>query len=379
MGNGSNNNNLSAETRDQIIVINDENNNYKNKFRLKSLFCCGNREQIYEDIDDRIISEREIQIKEKLDKLIVEKKLKELSKETKIEELEIKNLWNNSLIDSNEEIKSIDPYLVNLLRKNKNFKLDLNIDPKSLTNDELLYNIFEPRNLFNIILDWLDDHNFCDLYKKDNLYARYNKNGSFLSKNNYLGYHQHTMDITGLDSVDNNVVINILTNPEYRNWDKNIKKFEILKGINEKFYIERKHFESPIFFISERDKVDKTLLFDLKDDSGVVTTFYINSSVPDGEFYPLVDKVVRIQVFISIFLIRIEEKEEKGIKTKTLHTSGFIQVDPKILLPEWIFNITIPSKSKEYYNNVKKTLEIYEKEGYEGLKIKIAKNEIEES
>lgn len=156
---------------------------------------------------------------------------------------------------------------------------------------------------------------------------------------------------------------NLLGNPEYAKWDKNVKKYEILEKTNpdQEYKITRKHFFKPIFFVSERDKVEKTYSFTHE---GVL--FHWGSSVEEGDFFPLEEEVIRIKPYVSLYAIRIETNEVE--KKRTLIFTGFNQADPKIFLPEWIFNVTIPTKAKEWYKMLREALEIYNEKGYEGLK-----------
>lgn len=81
-------------------------------------------------------------------------------------------------------------------------------------------------------------------------------------------------------------------------------------------YILYSHYNSPIFFISERDVLDKRAEFTHDN------IYYCLSTSVDDEIKPIEENVIRIKSFINLFVIQEDEQ--------FFHFKGFNQVDMKV-------------------------------------------------
>jgi hypothetical protein len=82
-------------------------------------------------------------------------------------------------------------------------------------------------------------------------------------------------------------------------YDSNLKEFKILEK-NEKYSIFYNLLHSPIFFIAERDLVDKRVAF-IKDE------VYYNLSTSVLDYYPLDSKAVRIDTYLNLLILSNDE------------------------------------------------------------------------
>ena len=78
------------------------------------------------------------------------------------------------------------------------------------------------------------------------------------------------------------------------------------------------------------------------------------SSVEEGKYVKKPDEIERMKTFISLFNFYIEYSENS--KPMKIIFFGVNQVDPKMKLPEFILNFTVPMQSKGWYNNLFKVL-----------------------
>ena len=100
-------------------------------------------------------------------------------------------------------------------------------------------------------------------------------------------------------------------------YDPNIKEFYVFEeSRREHSYVFRIAMKSPVFFISERDAVNKKINFMHNDGM-----FYYSSSV-GNDFYPPQEGYVRVNNIINYFHITEDEHSFKF--------NGFGQIDPKV-------------------------------------------------
>lgn len=488
-----NKNENEAITKQDKDNDNKPNKNKEKGFFDDMFMCCGSR-NLNSDYEDDIMKKNENKIKKKLelmkkekaerdknkngnsnnneDSIYLDEKEKSFNKKSNIKNMNANN-EEKSVLDS--DINKINDLNAendgNLNSENANIITDQN-DEKELQFDEndvftylknhfkqlLLINekiihdnniqlipdefieisekeIFDYKlsSLLTLIDQFLNDENFVDLYKKpkDNIYCRYNKNGTYFSNQFCIGFHTYLMDISTLKNIDLEKIKLLWSNPDLiKTWDKNIKDLEYIdrfkynqnENIENSFYIIRKHFFSPIFFISERDKLEKVSVFNLKNNKGEKTWFHFSTSLntvnpvkedlnkvendylnkteinkSNSENYALNDKneiifenidskykiseeIVRISVIFSLFNYHIieindgihikdnnqsnEDNNDSCLKKRFILFSGFVQLDPKISLPEWIYNLTIPSKSKEWYSSFYNALKTFNDKHY---------------
>jgi hypothetical protein len=110
-------------------------------------------------------------------------------------------------------------------------------------------------------------------------------------------------------------------------------------------YILYAHYHSPIFFISERDVLDKRIEF-------VHNGIYYNLSTSvDDELLPPEQNIVRIRNYTNLFIIKEDEDY--------FYFKGFNQIDMKMNLPDTFFNMILPFKVMTFYKTL---LEIMNKD-----------------
>lgn len=489
------NKNENEENTKQDKDIDHKTNKNKEKGFFDDMFmCCGSR-NLNSDYEDDILKKNEYKIKKKLELMKKEKAERSKNKNCNNNEESIfldekEKSFNKKSVMKNEngnneeksefksDLKKINDNDVNLNTDNANIITNPNNEKESqfdendvftylknhfkqlLSNNEKIIHdnniqlipdefidigekeIFDYKlsSLLTLLDQFLNDENFVDLYKKpkDNIYCRYNKNGTYFSNQFCIGFHTYLMDITTLKNIDLEKIKLLWSNPDLiKTWDKNIKDLEYIdrlkynknENIENSFYIIRKHFFSPIFFISERDKLEKVSVFNLKDNKGEKTWFHfstslntINSNKDDLKVkenvnkvenndlnetdlnksnqenyelnekiiekndiiaenidskYKISDEIVRISVIFSLFNYHIietndcihlnennqsvdyKDNNDSCLKKRFILFSGFVQLDPKISLPEWIYNLTIPSKSKEWYSSFYNALKTF--------------------
>lgn len=272
-------------------------------------------------------------------------------------------------MEEKEINKSRDPFLIRYL-KNFNYEKfsdkSLIHDKKSIRKEEENFD-FSKEGLINFFVSYTQNKELTILYDKPNdpFFANFNKYGSVFTKDFYLGYHNYSLDITDLENVNHpEVIYNLMMKPELcQKWDKNVKLHEFLVEPTWEdeaiFSVSRKHFYSPIMIISERDIIDKNILFYIDD-----ILFSFSSSVPEGEYKELEKDVIRIIPQVCLFVIRIE----KTGNTKHAVFHGLTQCDPKMPCPDWFLNFFLPTKCKEWYKSLHETLIVYNKSGYDGVK-----------
>lgn len=122
-----------------------------------------------------------------------------------------------------------------------------------------------------------------------------------------------------------------------KKWDKDLKFVEILEGSKEN-YVVNTWFHSPIFIISEREAIEKRFIFDYEG-----ATYVMSTSIP-MDYYPYKDGVVRVTSYFNLFKV-----VDKGDK---IFYYGVNQVDFKMIIPEFIVNVTLPMKTNEWYQNL---------------------------
>ena len=124
-----------------------------------------------------------------------------------------------------------------------------------------------------------------------------------------------------------------------RIWDDALKLIERYEG-NDTNYIVCTWGKSPVFFVSERETIEKRFRFS-KDNS----TYVMSTSIPLELYEPKKD-VVRFVDFLNLF--KVSDEGENIVFT------SLNQVDFKMPIPQMLINITLPSTSKSWYANIKK-------------------------
>ena len=122
-------------------------------------------------------------------------------------------------------------------------------------------------------------------------------------------------------------------------WDESLKLFEKYEG-NDYNYIICTWGKSPVFFVSERETIEKRFRF-----SKGNSTYIMSTSIPLDIYEPK-EGVVRFVDFINFFKV---SDEGDYLSFLTLN-----QVDFKMPIPQMLINMTLPSTTKTWYKNIKK-------------------------
>ena len=122
-------------------------------------------------------------------------------------------------------------------------------------------------------------------------------------------------------------------------WDDALKAYERYEGTDKAFII-CTWGKSPVFFVSERETIEKRFRF--KKDNAV----YIMSTSTPLDIYEQKEDVVRFIDYLNLFKVSDEGDY--------IYLSSLNQVDFKMPIPQMLINMTLPSTSKKWYANIKK-------------------------
>lgn len=184
---------------------------------------------------------------------------------------------------------------------------------------------------------------YKEFYNKKNLKIEIRTTGSPLNSEFYLIkalYTQKKSELGKNANYDN--IVKIMYDVNIRNkWDKAIKKVEKFEGSNEVFTC--RTWANAVLIISEREGIEKRMIFN-KDNKQYV----LSTSVPD-DYIPEEKGVVRITNYVNFF--RATEDEE-NYYFLTINQSDF-----KMVLPQFIINLTLPMKTNEWFEAFQKIAE----------------------
>ena len=122
-------------------------------------------------------------------------------------------------------------------------------------------------------------------------------------------------------------------------WDDALKLYERYEG-NDKAFIICTWAKSPVFFVSERETIEKRFRF-TKDNA----VYIMSTSIPLDIYEPK-ENVVRFIDFLNLFKVSDEGDY--------IFFTSLNQVDFKMPIPQILINMTLPSTSKSWYGNIKK-------------------------
>jgi len=250
---------------------------------------------------------------------------------------------NNSMFD------------INMISIDSNIRIDENdklLIPENLIRDDEKDKITFTRNgianfIANLALE--NEGKWTPLYNKDNLVLHY-KTGSVFAEKFLLGKMHYSMSKAQFSKpLDYETITKIMYQPEHRTkYDTSLKELKIYEK-GEHYFVFRAAFHKPIFFISEREVVDKRVSF--KKDN----VYYSIASSIDN-YLPANDSIVRMFTYLNALILTEDENN--------FYFDTYAQIDAKTILPEKIINITIPQKTTEWFKNfireIKSTLEACE-------------------
>ena len=122
-------------------------------------------------------------------------------------------------------------------------------------------------------------------------------------------------------------------------WDDALRAYERYEGTDSAFII-CTWAKSPVFFVSERETIEKRFRF--KKDNDV---YIMSTSIP-LDIYEEKENVVRFIDFLN--LIKVSDEGDY------ISICSLNQVDFKMPIPQILINITLPSTSRSWYDNIKK-------------------------
>ena len=204
-------------------------------------------------------------------------------------------------------------------------------------------NLTKEKILDIINYEFLESEDYKIFYNKEHLILS-SKDSSFLTKNFPLIKMEYKIPKKEFDK-DIGIEDIVNTLKDFKNrilWDENIKEMEIMEEFDNSFIIHTS-YNKPIFFISERDIIEKKVDFYFNN-----KYYSYSSSVSDelNEKYKENEDVMRILNYISVYII---EEDEENFYFKSLN-----QLDYKMNIPNTLMNITLPMKIINWYKKLEK-------------------------
>ena len=341
---GKNNNLKEPLFRESKLSTSEDNINENNSnditITIKEDEIESNKKEINEEKKEN--EEEKIEIKE-------EKKEEEEKKEGE-EKIEIKE----EKIEIKEEKKEIKEekkdYIIveNTIYSEKGLNLNENID-----DDELLLKEDSPLicdyekgvitfthngfiKLYNSL--WNLD-NYKSIYDKNNLSILVRYEGTPMNSKFYLIKEIYKIKKTELKyNKDVQSILDYCYDVKFRLlWDEAIKAYDKYEG-NDNAFIICTWGKSPVFFVSERETIEKRFRF-AKDNS----VYIMSTSIP-LDIYEKKENVVRFIDFLNLFKVSDEGDY--------IYFTSLNQVDFKMPIPQMLINLTLPSTSKSWFNNI---------------------------
>jgi hypothetical protein len=259
------------------------------------------------------------------------------------------NETNSNIISENEKNNEPKP----IVKENTTYsKYGLNLN-EDIDDDELLLKEDSPlicdyekgvitftRNGFIKLFDtlWVLD-NYKSVYNKDDLLIELRYEGTPMNKEFYLIKMIHKIKKSDLKyNKDKDSIMDYCYDLTLRPiWDEALKLIEKYEG-NDTNYIVCTWGKSPVFFVSERETIEKRFRF-AKGNS----VYIMSTSIP-LDIYEKKDGVVRFIDFLNLFKVSDEGDY--------IYFSSLNQVDFKMAIPQMLINMTLPSTSKSWFNNI---------------------------
>ena len=181
------------------------------------------------------------------------------------------------------------------------------------------------------------------IWDKDNLSIEIRSEGSELNSEFFLIkiiYRQLKTEIIK-ENANVQAYVDFLYEPSLRIlWDKVLKNIEIHEGDKTSNYILNTWVKSPVFFMSERDCLEKRFIYKNPNEKA---TYIMSSSIPE-DIFPLKTDVVRITNYCNYYKI-IDEGEYIGFHSLN-------QTDFKMPIPQFLVNATLPTTTKDWQNKL---------------------------
>jgi len=200
--------------------------------------------------------------------------------------------------------------------------------------------IFTKEKMINFIEELINDKtSFTPLVNQNGFDIYIKESGSIFSSQYPMikMYYKIPKSAFTRPNVTVKLIDEYMNDPEKRlKFDNTIRAYKIIERINKEVYLLHYICKSPMFFVSERDVVDKRYDFYEGD------VYYDFSSSTKDDLIPSDENIVRITDHCSICKI-FEDNEGFNIISIT-------QVDTKVSLPPAVINSQLPSRYKSWYD-----------------------------
>ena len=214
-------------------------------------------------------------------------------------------------------------------------------DLKYYLDEEITTILYTEAKILDIISKEFSKKNksYEEFYNKDNMTLFINEKGSFINPEVNMIKMIYWIPKSNFPlNATIKEIAEYVNDPVKRvKWDTSLKKFEIISQ-NGKSYLLHTWMNKPVFFISERDFIEKKIDFEF---GGIFYSF--SSSIKD-ELFQKIPNVERVTNYMSTFQIS-EDKDRFYFKTLN-------QIDYKMKTPRSLLSYTLPSKLKEWYSNL---------------------------
>ena len=198
--------------------------------------------------------------------------------------------------------------------------------------------------------EFLICNNYKIFYKKDGLILSSKESSLLTNKFPLIKMEYKISKNEFKKNINKEDIINTLKDIKNRKkWDENIKEIKIIEEY-ENSYLIHTSYNKPIFFISERDILEKKVEFYFNNN---YYSYCSSVSHELNEKYKENKNVVRIFNYISIYKI---EEDENYFYFKSLN-----QIDYKMNVPNNLMNITLPIKIINWYKKLESVV-VKEKE-----------------
>ena len=198
--------------------------------------------------------------------------------------------------------------------------------------------------------EFLICNNYKIFYKKDGLILSSKESSLLTNKFPLIKMEYKISKSEFKNNINKEDIINTLKDIKNRKkWDENIKEIKIIEEY-ENSYLIHTSYNKPIFFISERDILEKKVEFYFNNN---YYSYCSSVSHELNEKYKENKNVVRIFNYISVYKI---EEDENYFYFKSLN-----QIDYKMNVPNNLMNITLPIKIINWYKKLESVV-VKEKE-----------------
>ncbi len=268
-----------------------------------------------------------------------------------------KELFYNSIELDDSFIEDLtESFITNGDKKDKKNKFNFKISPSNNFFEEKYYRkdelekigLINEKYVLNLIEKEFKDNNseYKEIFNKDGLYLSIKESGTVFNSVIPIIKMIYTIPKSEFKKgTTQKKIVYCMRDPETRmKWDKKFKEFYTMEN-GEICKIVYSRMNRPIFFISERDTIEKRY------------EFYINgnyysytSSVDDNscEKFNVIPDVERLINYFSTYNI---EEDDVNFYFKTLN-----QLDYKMNTPNQLLGVTLPTNLKDWYKKLREMI-----------------------